>query len=147
MAQTSDARRILELLAQGKITVDEADQLLRAIDGAPADQAPKSSTADGASRPPAKWLRVTVDKAAHDHRPRKQVSVRVPMALVRGGVKLGAIVPRIAAEPLNKHLREQGIDVDLSKIDLSQIDNVLDHLGETTIDVDDGRAQVRITCE
>src|SRR5262249_46155999 len=98
-------------------------------------------------RAAAKFLRVTVDKAQTDGRPRKQVSLRVPMALVRGGVKLGAIFPRIAREPLNQHLREQGIDVDLSKIDLSQIDSVLESLGETVIDVDDGKAQVKITCE
>ncbi len=30
MTDVSDSRRILDLLAQGKITVDEADQLLRA---------------------------------------------------------------------------------------------------------------------
>ena len=147
MAHTTDSRRILELLAQGKITVDEADQLLRAVGAPPSDAPPKATTTDGTQRPSAKWLRVTVDKAAREGRPRKQVTVRVPMALVRGGVKLGAIIPRMAADPIGKHLREQGIDVDLSKIDLSQIDSMLDHLGETTIDVDEGRAQVRITCE
>src|SRR5262245_51918768 len=117
MTHTSDSRRILDLVAQGKITVDEADQLLRAIDstsanaasGAPADAVPKSA---------AKWLRITVDKAPHDGRPRKQVSIRVPMSLVRGGVKLGAMFPHVAREPLGKKLHEQGIDVDLSKIDL-----------------------------
>ena len=33
-----DTRRVLDLLAQGKITVDEADQLLRAM-AAPAPEA------------------------------------------------------------------------------------------------------------
>src|SRR5689334_2348254 len=133
MANTSDARRILELLAQGKITVDEADQLLRAVDGAASTASASAASAAagatggttaGASDPvatAAKWLRVTVDKAPREGRPRKQVSVRVPMALVRGGMKLGAIFPKLAHEPLGKHLRDQGIDVDFSKIDLSQI--------------------------
>jgi hypothetical protein len=147
MTNTTDSRRVLDLLAQGKITVDEADQLLRAVDGAAADTTPSTSTTDATPRASAKFLRVTVDKAHTDGRPRKQVSIRVPMALVRGGVKLGAIFPRIAREPLNQHLRKQGIDVDLSKIDLSQIDSVLENLGETVIDVDDGKAQVKIACE
>ena len=149
MTNPSDSRRILDLLSQGKITVDEAELLLKAVGGDSADAA-AGAPADGAARlraAGAKWLKVSVDKPARDGRPRKQVDIRVPMALVRGGVKLGAIVPKMAADPLNKHLREKGVDVDLSKIDLSQLDAVLDNLGETTIDVDDGRAQVKITCE
>jgi hypothetical protein len=147
MPNPTDSRRILELLSQGKITVDEADQLLRAIDGAAADAASQTAPDTASRAAAARWLRVTVDKAARDGRPRKQVSIRVPMALVRGGVKLGAIVPKLAHEPLGKHFRDHGIDVDFSKIDLSQIDAVLNNLGETTIDVDEGKAQVRITCE
>ena len=147
MTKTSDSRRILDLLAQGKITVDEAEQLLRAVDAAASEPAATASGTTDTPTSSAKWLRVTVDKAQHDGRPRKQVSIRVPMALVRGGVKLGAIVPKMAGDPLGKHLREQGIDVDFSKLDLSQLDSVLNNLGETTINVDDGRAQVRITCE
>lgn len=149
MTDTSDPKRILELLADKKITVDEADQLLRAIGATGGDSGSASAQTAGEGPAPAaaKWLRVTVDKKRQDGRPPKQVSIRVPMALVRGGVKLGAIVPRMAGDPLGKHLREQGIDVDFSKIDLSQLDGVLNNLGETTIDVDEGRAQVKITCE
>ena len=147
MTNPSDSRRILDLLSQGKITVDEAEQLLKAMTENGAETAAGAPSVAALRAAGAKWLKVSVDKPARDGRPRKQVDIRVPMALVRGGVKLGAIVPKMAADPLNKHLREKGVDVDLSKIDLSQLDAVLDNLGETTIDVDDGRAQVKITCE
>jgi hypothetical protein len=92
-------------------------------------------------------MRVTIDKAARDGRPAKQVSIRVPMALVRGGVRLGAIFPYKGNDPISQHLRNHGVDVDWSKIDLSQLDSVLQNLDETTIDVDNGRAQVRISYE
>jgi hypothetical protein len=141
---TDDSRRVLELLAQGKITVDEADQLLRALPGSAAATA-ADPAADAAPKAPARWVKVTIDKAAKDGRPPKQVAIRVPMALLRGGVKLGAMIPRI--EPINRHLREQGIDVDLSTLDFAQIETVLNRLGETSIDVDDGKARVRISCE
>jgi hypothetical protein len=36
---SDETRRILELLAQGKVTVDEADQLLRAIGQQPSSDA------------------------------------------------------------------------------------------------------------
>jgi hypothetical protein len=143
---TDHSRRILELLAQGKITVDEAEQLLRAIDPRVEEPDVRAAAAADQARPrqAAKWLRVTIEKMREGRDP-KQVSIRVPMALVRGGVKLGALFPQLA--PVGKHLREQGIDVDFSKVDFAQIEQVLDNLGETTIDVDDGKGRVKITCE
>jgi hypothetical protein len=168
--ETDNTRRILDLLAQGKITVDEADQLLRAVGGpvggpSTADHAgnrasgqqsspygPQGAQGSQGSQGPrgrsdARWMRVTIDKAARDGRPPKQVSIRVPMALVRGGVRLGAIFPYKGNDPISQHLRNHGVDVDWSKIDLSQLDSVLQNLDETTIDVDKGKAQVRISYE
>jgi|SRR5579864_5709719 len=158
--ETDNTRRILDLLAQGKITVDEADQLLRAVGGPaggpssddragnrPGAQPPRQGAQGAQARSDARWMRVTIDKAARDGRPAKQVSIRVPMALVRGGVRLGAIFPYKGNDPISQHLRNHGVDVDWSKIDLSQLDSVLQNLDETTIDVDNGRAQVRISYE
>jgi hypothetical protein len=162
--ETDNTRRILDLLAQGKITVDEADQLLRAMGGTGSPGSPGSRGSQGSagsqgsqgsqggsqgsqSRADARWMRVTIDKAERDGRPAKQVSIRVPMALVRGGVRLGAIFPYKGNDPISQHLRNHGVDVDWSKIDLSQLDSVLQNLDETTIDVDNGRAQVRISYE
>jgi len=145
-AENDHRRRILDLLAQGKITVDDADQLLRALRASSLE----SETAEPADKQAARWIRVTVDKAARDGKPAKQVSIRVPMALVRGGVRLGAIFPRLSrkdSDEFSQHLRDHGVDVDWSKLDLSQLDAVLQNLDETTIDVDKGKAQVRISYE
>jgi SHOCT-like domain len=141
-------RRILDLLSQGKITVDDADQLLKALGASSLE--PKASASEGAGRQSARWIRVTVDKAARDGKPPKQVSIRVPMALVRGGMRLGAIFPHFphrGTDAVSQHFRDHGVDVDWSKLDLSQLDAVLQNLDETTIDVDKGRAQVRISYE
>jgi hypothetical protein len=154
MANTTDARRILDLLAQGKITVEEADQLLRAVaageskDAPAVDPPPQGTAAESADKPAPKWLRLTVDKAADDGRPRRQVNIRVPLALLRGGMKLGAVVPRMAPDLVIRRLREKGIEIsELSKLDFSEFENMLTELGDTTIDVDDGRAQLRFSKE
>jgi hypothetical protein len=140
-------RRVLDLLAQGKITVDDADQLLRAL-GASSPGSEPTAAAEPAGRQDARWVRVTVNKAARDGRPPKQVSIRVPMSLVRGGVRLGAIFPQFTSrDSVGQHFREHGFDVDWSKLDLSQLDTVLQNLDETTIDVDKGKAQIRISYE
>jgi hypothetical protein len=139
---TENGRRILELLAQGKITVDEAEQLLRAVD-APAARPTSGETPGGdATR---RWVRITIDKSAIHGRPPKQVSIRVPLALVRSGIKFGAMFPKF--DPVRKHFRDHGIDADFSKIDLAELETMLGNLNETTIDVDGGKAQLRISYE
>lgn len=138
---SDNGRRVLELLAQGKITVDEAAQLLRAIDG-PATAPAADAGGDNAAR---RWVRITIDKTAMNGRPPKQVSIRVPLALVRSGIKFGAMFPKL--EPVRKHLRDHGIDADLSKLDAAELESMLRNLNETTIDVDGGKAQLRVSYE
>ena len=142
---SDDSRRILDLLAQGKITVDEADQLLRALGSTGA--APATPPAGEPHEPRARYLRIAVHKAANQWRPEKQVNIRVPLSIVRSGIRLGAIIPGYAGDEITRRLRERGIDVDLSKLDQAELENLLKNLGELTVDVDKGKAQVRITCE
>jgi hypothetical protein len=138
---TGETRRVLDMLAQGKITVDEADQLIKTMRGTAHDAA--------ATPPPAapRWMRIMVDRPARDGRPAKNVNIRVPLALARSGVRLGAMIPFVVGPKLKEEFRKHGIEVDLSKIDLSDIEAAARDLGETTIDVDEGKAQVRIRCE
>jgi hypothetical protein len=167
----NETRRILDLLAQGKITADEAEQLMTAVQPPPApaagdslhervtaavgwSDAPPAAT-DGAKQPP-KWLRVSVFKqrlaenpadpaAVNGYIRKKEVNVRIPLSLARAGLKLGAIMPGLAGDKVNQQLREHGID--LSKIDPADIEDVMKELGDMTIDVEDGKHQVRIFCE
>ena len=141
---SDDTRRILDLLAQGKITVDEADQLLRAVGGPAASGT--SETAEEAVQPSARWVRIKVHKPKDGGR-EKDVNIRVPIAIIKSGMRLGALIPGLAGERVAARLRERGLDVDWSKLDAGTIDAILRDLGEANIEIDDGRAQVRITCE
>jgi len=143
---SDDTRRVLELLAQGKITVDEADQLLRAVRGsAPSDSTPQ---APNASRDPAAFrhLRINVKKNGTDGRRDKDVNIRVPIAVLRGGLRLGALIPGLS-DRMTARLRERGLEMDLTAIDASTIESFLKDFGELNIDVNQGRETVRITCE
>ena len=137
---SDDRRRILDLLAQGKITVDEADRLIAAL----ADQAAAPKAEEGEPQK-ARYLRIAVHKAANERRGEKDVNIRVPIAMVRGGMRLGAMIPGLAGDQFRAKLREQGLDVDFSKLDPAAVEDMLKDLG--TIDIDSGKAQVRITCE
>ena len=170
---SEETRRVLDLLAQGKITVDEADRLLAAI--GPASNGPAATGAAAATKgaatgeaPSPKYLRITVTRTgswpgddgeqagrarmwpSHVGGRNREVTIRVPVALVRNGMRLGAMIPGLTGANLKARLRERGVDVDLSKIDTNTIDQLVGEFGEMNIDVVSGRggkAQVRITCE
>ena len=155
----SETRRILDLLAQGRITADEADRLLQALaaatssattssSGAGAPSAPTPGGDDPGAKPKPRFLRIAVHRPANQWRSEKDVTIRVPIALVKGGMKLGAIIPGLAGKQMEARLRERGLDLDLSAIDASAIETLLEQSGEAmNIDIDSGKAQVRVSCE
>jgi len=142
---TDERRRVLDLLAQGKITVDEADQLLRALGTSSA----KGPDPAGASEPPKKprFIRINVHKPAIDKQPPEDINVRVPFPMVRGGLRLGALLPGLVGDRIRSRMREKGLDFDWSNLDAGAIDAIFSELNEEAIDVESGRARVRITCE
>ncbi len=158
---SDDTRRVLDLLAQGKLTVDEATELLKAVREAAADaSSPEREVKDG-DRP--QYIRIAVKKNPREgdetrppymwpgcmgasHHGAREVNIRVPMALVRNGMRLGAFIPG-GADFITQAFRERGVQGDLSKITPEQLETLLKEMGEVTVDVDHGRAQVRISAE
>ncbi len=140
---SDETRRVLDLLAQGKITVEEADQLLKAVKLPRPDETSPSSD-DGV--PPRRYFRITVEHAATDWRPEKKVNIRIPMSIARSGMRLASLIPGFSAEA-TAHLRERGVDIDLSKFDYKQLEDLLKDMGEVTIDVNDGKETVRMAYE
>ena len=133
------------MLAEGKLTADEADALLDAMSTAPA--APLAVVPSQPQRPatPPKYMRVLVE-GVEDGKPSK-VNVRVPFELIRAGMKLAALIPVVAYEPVNRALKQNGIDMDISKIKPEDLEGLVAHLQELQVDVDDGAEKVRVFCE
>jgi hypothetical protein len=141
---SDETRRVLDLLAQGKITVDEADQLLRALSNQPS----RADVPPAGDVPPAKprFIRIHVHKPGREGREAKDVNIRVPMSIVRGGMRLGTMIPGLQ-DHVYARLRERGMDIDLAKLDPAVLESMLSELGEVNIDVSGTGEQVRITCE
>lgn len=136
-------RQILEMLAEGKVTADEAERLIAAVEKSSAS----TSSADSEIKRKAKYLRVVVESDdVHTNGPTK-VNIRVPMQLLRAGVKLASLIPVQAREHVNEALHEQGINVDLAQIKPENLEEIIDHLNDLTVDVDDKSNKVRVFCE
>ena len=143
---SDETRRVLELLSQGKISVDEADQLLRALNeqGKRVETSANNQTSTIPAKP--RFMRIHVHKPGKEGRRDKDVNIRVPMAVLRGGMRLGTMIPGLH-DSMNARLRERGIDVDLSKLDPAMLESMLSEMGEINIDVEQSGEQVRISYE
>ena len=114
---SEESRKVLEMLSNGKVSVQEAEQLLQAVTA--------SSQAEEDKKADPRYFRILVNKPAREGKKAETVNIRVPMTVVRGGLRLGSLIPGMLAK---------------QKIQLA---NGI----ELTVDVDDGDAQVRIRCE
>jgi hypothetical protein len=137
---TDASRQVLEMLAAGKITTDEADRLLNAL-REPGRTAPPSEKSE--SQPKPRYLRVIVDANDEKDGPTK-INIRVPLQLLRAGVRLASFMPVSAQAKVNVALQEQGIDLDISKIKPENIDELLAELRDTSIDVTQKGEDVKI---
>ncbi|QFG22764.1 DUF2089 domain-containing protein [Actinomadura sp. WMMB 499] len=138
-------RQILEMLAEGKITAAEAERLIDALDKErPA--APPRGESRPKSRP--KYLRVAVsytDGTGGDGSGR--VNVRVPLQLLRAGVRLASLIPPQALAKANAELQRSGVPIDLTELKPQHLEELVEQLDEVSIDVDDPDAKVQVFCE
>jgi hypothetical protein len=144
-------RQILQMLSEGKISADEAERLIAALESpvaAPSSDA--GSTSAGKTRP--KYLRVQVDSEEDggSEGPTK-VNVRVPMQLLRAGVKLASLLPAQALHRANDAMHAQGVLIDLTQIKPENLEELVEQLSDLTVDVDqkdaNAKVKVRVFCE
>jgi hypothetical protein len=137
---------ILRMLADGKVTADEAEQLIVALERDRSDAS--SSPAEPRQKPRPKYLRVVVkspDNFGGDGP--GTVNVRVPIQLLRAGVQLASLIPPLALNQVNDELRKSGVPVDLGQLKPQHIEDLIDQLGDITVDVDQPEAKVQVFCE
>jgi len=135
---TEHTRLVLEMLAAGKISTDEADRLINALRDSGA-----TTPAERTEKPQPRYLRVMVDVDDEHDGPTK-INVRVPLQLLRAGVRLASLIPAHARERVNEALREQGMDLDITKIKPENINELIDELRDLSVDIDQKREDVKI---
>ena len=142
---SENKKRVLEMLAAGKISVDEATRLL-AVLGEERETLSDSGTA--VKRPVPRYLRVVVNSPG-GHNPDKpdRVNIRVPVALIRAGIKFTSLIPEDASREVDKALAEKGIKLNLKNIKEEDLEELLTALTDLEVDIDDGKGKVKIQAE
>ena len=145
---TENKKKILEMLAEKKISVDNAYRLLNVIDSAESGQE-SSSKPEKAVKVKPKYLRVTVlPNSEQEGAPNAdRVNVRVPMSLIRAGIKLTSLIPPEAMDKINNTLREKGVNFDVRSIKSDDIEELVEALGDLEVDVESGREKVKVFVE
>jgi hypothetical protein len=139
-----DRKRILGLLAEGKITADEADRLISALER----PAPFVASPEPALRKASpKYLRVEVNSDRTHHGGPAKVNVRVPMAFLKAGVRLSSILPADAREQINAAMARKGMAFDINQLKPDNLEALVEQLSELTVDVGHEGASVRVYCE
>jgi len=134
---SEERMRILNMVAEGKITPDDAAKLLDALgSGGPTPAAPRAP----GKRP--RFLRVHITGGE-----KEKVNVRVPIQLIRSGINLGAMLEGETAVKVGSALKEKGIPLDLSRLKASEIDALVGSLADLSVDIEDGDERVRVFCE
>ena len=134
-----ERKKVLEMLAEGKISVDEAERLLEALKKKGPESSPQTALTESLNNLP-KYLFVKVDAADGD-----KVNIRVPLKLVKAGIKLQALLPQDAQDKINAKLNEKGINLEDFKAE--NFKDILDALSEFHVNVDDKKGdKVRIYC-
>ncbi|TDC20654.1 hypothetical protein E1265_21160 [Streptomyces sp. 8K308] len=135
-------RQILEMLAEGKITADEADRLIEALQREQPETLP-GTTSRPKARP--KYLRVVMD--AQDDAGPSRLNVRIPLQLLRAGVRLTTLLPPVAITRVNAELDRVGVPIDLAELKPQHLDDLVEHLDDVIVDLDDPGSTIRVYCE
>ena len=136
---TADRKRILDMLADGKITSDEAEKLLNAVESKK-NEIQKGGDYATANIP--KYLFVKVDSKEGD-----KVNIRVPLKIIRAGIKLKSLIPQEAQEKIDEKLGEKGVNFKLEDISEENIHELMEALTEFEVNVEDRKGEnVKIYC-
>ena len=137
---SEERKRILKMLVEGKISLDEADELLSAF---------QQRESTGSTTPPlepvtsvktkARFLRVRVSDSGNE-----KVNVRVPLALVSAGMKFTSLLPEEARAKVQEAMQSKGIPFDINRMKPEELIAVIEDLD---IEVKDGGDHVRVYCE
>lgn len=141
-------KRILEMLAEKKITVEEAEKLLAltASEDTAGNAGPEG--VQGRKYAP-KYLRIEVrpGSSTESFPEAERVNIRVPMNLIRAGMKLTALIPPHAAAKVHDALKEKGVDFDLRNLKMDDIEELVEALSDLEVDVESGKEKVHVYVE
>jgi hypothetical protein len=111
----TNKRKILEMVAEKKITIDEAERLLSLV-----GKETSAGSEVKESKIPPKYLRVVIQPTAQAASAEaERVNIRVPVTLLRAGMRLASVIPPSAYNQIDSAFKEKGVEFDLRNLEVN----------------------------
>jgi polyhydroxyalkanoate synthesis regulator phasin len=138
---SEETKRVLEMVAAGKITVEEGERLIGVLGAGQSAPPPVEG-----ERPAPRFLKMEAGATGKDGK-EEGFRMRVPLDLLRAGIKMRALIPETKRDRINEKLREKGIEGDVFEMSEDEIDALIRSLGELEIEGGDGDGGFRLYLE
>lgn len=135
-----ERKKILEMISEGKISVEEAEKLLEAVSK---EKPGSKEVKDSSGRKILKYLRVVVEPKEKGG---DRVNIRVPLNLIRAGLKWASFMPKEAQDKVDEVLTEKGLDLNFKNMSKEDVEELIRTLDDLEIDIE-GKEKVRVYCE
>jgi len=135
---SEERMRILRLLSEGKLSPDEADKLLAAMEKQAVQTETKPSDGKG------KYLYVQVEPK--EGKSSERVSVKVPFALIKAGLNISKLIPMEAQDKIQESMHGSGFTFDFSSLDTQNMEEILEALELMSVDVETDESTVKVYC-
>jgi len=149
---SDNQKRVLQMLAEGKINVGEAQRLLSLVNSQDTGENKSGHTGrDTGSLP--RFIHIIVEPKPGvsylegGRRHHGKVNIRVPLSLIRAGVKFATLIPSDTAEHVDKAFKEKGFSFDVKKLKEEDIQDMIAALENSEINVDNERELIKIYSE
>lgn len=136
---SEERRKILEMLAAGKLTSEEAERLLDATETGRTEEKERPLGIDG--MPQYLYVRVEPKEGAKDA---DQVKVTVPLALIKAGINFISLLPKEARKDVEEAMENKGIDFDFKNLKPKDMDALISALNELEVDIETSENTVKI---
>ena len=132
-----ERKRILEMVASGKITADEAEKLIGALGES------QANIAEVIVKKNPKFMYVKVNSTDEDN-----VDVKIPLGLIRAGMRLTSLIPPQAMNHINDSMGKHGMSFDFANLKQNDIEELIKNLTEMEVNVNSKNGDnVKVYCE
>lgn len=134
--------QILNMVAEGKITPQEGEQLLAALDppeGKPRESVIPMERGEGEI----KYLFVKVEPKPGAPNA-EMVNIRVPLALVKAGIDFMKLIPQEAQSSVSDAMGKSGVNWDPSILKNLDYDGLVQIMAELNVDIETSEQTVKV---
>jgi hypothetical protein len=152
MKMSDNQKRILQMLAEGKINIDEAQRLLSLVNDRDGGENTPGSNGQGSKSLP-RYIHVIVEPRAGESQNgsfqdrHSKVNIRVPLSLIRAGMKFATLMPSETAEHIDKALKEKGLSFNVKHLKEEDMQELISALQDSVINIDNEKELIRIYSE